>query len=112
MTDLENLKQTSFHDMGINSLLVDFEHRLLTITLGVYNEDTRGYDDLKLEFLGISNLNLGPLELDGMGFDDLEVYSHTVTQAVDNHAIHFVLLTGFSRPSAEWSFTFEQVKLS
>lgn len=112
MTDLENLKQTSLHDMGVNSLAIDFQHRILTLRLSTYNEDTRGYDTLKLEFLGVSNLNLGPLELDGKGFDDLDVYTHTVTPAGDRHAIHFVLLTGFSRPGAEWSFTFEQVRLS
>ena len=112
MTDLENLKQASFHDMGVNSLAIDFELRLFTLVLDVYNEDTSDYDNLKLEFLGINNLNLGPLELATKGFDDLDVYTHTVTQAGEAHAIHFVLLTGTGRRGVEWSFTFEQVRLS
>ena len=98
--------------MGVNSLAIDFEHRLLTLVIDVYSEETRSYDNLKLEFLGINNLNLGPLDLAAKGFDALDVYTHTVTQAGEAHAIHFNLMTGFGRSGVEWSFTFEQVRLS
>ncbi|MDO7847225.1 hypothetical protein Q5H92_12710 [Hymenobacter sp. M29] len=112
MTDLENLTQTSLHDMGINDLTIDFQYRRLTLQLSIYNEDTRGYDTLKLEFQGIGELNLGPLQLTAQTFEHLDVYSHTVTQRGNAHTIHFALLTGHGQPGTEWSFTFEQVKLS
>ena len=111
MTDLENLIQTSLHDMGVNDLTIDFQRRALTLKLSIYNEDTRSYDTLKLEFQGISDLNLSSLHLTTKTFRQLDVYAHTVTQQGDTNAIHFTLLTGHGQPSAEWSFTFEQIKL-
>ena len=105
MTDLENLNNMSLHDMIVNSLAIDFQNRLLTLVLNAYNEDTCGYDNLKLEFLGINKLNLEPLELDAKGFEDFDVYTHTVTQTDDTHAVQFTLLTDHGRPSIELSFT-------
>ena len=112
MNDLENLTQTSLHDMGVNAFTVDFQQRTLTLQLDVYNEDTRRYDTLKIDFQGISDFNLGPLQLTAKNFEHLDVYSHTVTKQGDVHAIHFGLLTGHGQPGTEWSFTFEQVTLS
>ncbi|UOQ99692.1 hypothetical protein MUN81_09395 [Hymenobacter sp. 5317J-9] len=112
MTDLENLKQTSLHDMGVDALNIDFKHSTLTLQLGVYNEDTRSYDSLKLEFQGISDLNLGALDLSAGALTDLDVDSHTIIPQEAGHAIRFGLLTGHGQPGAEWSFTFEQVKIS
>ncbi|MBO2009065.1 hypothetical protein [Hymenobacter negativus] len=111
MTDVENLKQTSLHDMSVNSLNIDFEHRELTILLAVYNEVSQSYDELKLEFQGIDNLNLNPMSLTADGFNALEIYTHTVTQTIEELAIEFQLLTGRDQSGAIWSFSFERVRL-
>ena len=112
MNDFEKLTQTSLHDMGVNALTVDFQKRTLTLQLDYYKEDTLIYDTLKLDFQGISDLNMRPLQLTAKNFEHLEMYRHTVPKQGDVHAIHFGLLTGHGQPGTEWSFTFEQVTLS
>ena len=112
MTDLETLKQTSLHDIGIDSLAIDFQSRQLTLKLGIYNEDDRTYDALTLSFQGINNLNLGLLELAANGFDALEIATHTVTHTSEFLAVNFLVLTGPGGLSVSWSFSFEDVRIS
>ena len=112
MTDLEQLKQLSLHDMSVNSLTIHFEHRQLIICLAVYNEETRSYNELRLDFQGIDNLRLDAMALDANGFDDLEIYTHTVTEIDKGSAVQFQLLTGHGQRGATWSFSFRHVGLA
>ena len=110
--DLERLMAISLHDMPVTSLAIDFENRLLTLQLAVYNEETGDYDALILIFQSIGRLSLGELVLSDKAFEDLEVYGHTISYAGEECAIHLLLLAGFGCPSVELSFTFKQVHLT
>ena len=112
MTDLENLKQMSLHDTPVNSLALDFKRRQLVVCLVMYNEDSRSYDELRLDFQGIDNLNLTALALNTNGFEELEIYSHTVTETDKGRTIEFQLLTGRGQRGATWSFAFQGVSLA
>ncbi|MBJ6109920.1 hypothetical protein JAO73_12930 [Hymenobacter sp. BT523] len=112
MTDFENLKQTTLHGMGVDALTVDFKRSALTLQLGIYNEDTRSYDTLTLAFQGVGELNLGPLDLSASALTELDIDTHTITPKGAAHAIRFQLLTGHGQAGTEWTFTFEQVKIS
>ena len=112
MTDLEKLKQTSFHDIGVDDLIIDFQHRRLALLLGFFNEDTRKFDAFKIDFQGIDNLSMNSLELSSKDFDALEIHSLTVTHTSGLLTVNFLMLTGHSRPSLALSFTFEEVRMS
>jgi hypothetical protein len=108
---IQKLEALSLHDHPLHSLSIEFEAAKLIVIVEQYNEETGVYDEVKLCFHGIDNLNMGFIKTQLKGGCDVEVTSAFVTTIGEIHTVDFIILTGFGEPSANVTFDFEEVEI-
>jgi hypothetical protein len=102
---IQELKNLEMHDLGIECFQVDFTDKKISLTLAFYNEEKEDYDYREIVFTGVEGLVIDMPELQAL--DDNEIYSHEVVMEEGRKPrISFLLLCGFSRPSANLIFLF------
>ena len=101
---LDTLKAYNFHDMPLDSLefkTEDSETQLI-LHLLEYNEKTKDYDNVKLNFIDIQKLESTKIFLTKDSY--MEIFSFDC-ELTDNFDCKLLILMGFGEPSLEIKLT-------
>jgi len=107
---IELLDTYVFHDMPVESIAFKtMYHTQLLVHLSVYNEETKDYDDLKITFKDIIQLNSDAITLNTKS--DFELFSFDY-EYTDVYTCELMFLCGFGEPSLAIEFTCKTIEIN
>jgi|GEM_PF-3502139 len=104
---IADLGQLEFHDMPLNSVLLDFCKYTITINVNEYDEEKQGYNEVELLFSGISSFYFQKV-------DDIKICDITncnFREEGDKNYIEFNLLSYSPVIPCSMSFYFTDVMI-
>jgi hypothetical protein len=97
MEKLHNLKELELHDCDVSIIEISFETKSLTLVIDLA-EDTKK----RIVFKEVKDMCF-----DGnYNFDELEIYSASFEEQIDEFIADFTFLLGFGKPSLNLRFKF------
>jgi hypothetical protein len=105
---INKLKSYDFHDMPVSSLNIIANKSVISLRLLQYDEFSKDYRNLDLEFMNVTDLNIQDSMLTKL--DEMELYGFDYSFNYKFNC-HLTFLLGSGRPSFEIKFNCELISI-